>query len=167
MCWCPRECLGSRHSSHISRGIVHIIKGSQLRKSSKYVCCGVPQQPGLFPWVWPHLTTIKFCRKRVKKSVKQRALALAIEHSPCLYRRLDRITYKCLIFKAEDGQQYNRHDAQHVHKNERSLETSLNDVSRDHTGALERIRTSDLWYRKPMLYPLSYEGGTEQGYQSG
>ena len=33
--------------------------------------------------------------------------------------------------------------------------------------ALERIRTSDLWYRKPMLYPLSYEGGTEQGYQSG
>lgn len=34
-------------------------------------------------------------------------------------------------------------------------------------GALERIRTSDLWYRKPMLYPLSYEGGTEQGYQSG
>ena len=24
--------------------------------------------------------------------------------------------------------------------------------------ALERIRTSDLWYRKPALYPLSYEG---------
>ena len=24
-------------------------------------------------------------------------------------------------------------------------------------GVLERIRTSGLWFRKPMLYPLSYE----------
>ena len=24
--------------------------------------------------------------------------------------------------------------------------------------ALDRIRTCDLWYRKPALYPLSYEG---------
>ncbi len=31
--------------------------------------------------------------------------------------------------------------------------------------ALERIRTSDLWYRKPALYPLSYEGGMLRGYQ--
>lgn len=29
-------------------------------------------------------------------------------------------------------------------------------------GALERIRTSDPWYRKPVLYPLSYEGGYRQ-----
>ena len=34
----------------------------------------------------------------------------------------------------------------------------MNDVSRDHNGAPERIRTSDLWYRKPALYPLSYGG---------
>ena len=31
-------------------------------------------------------------------------------------------------------------------------------------SAPERIRTSDLWYRKPMLYPLSYEGGHTEGY---
>jgi hypothetical protein len=28
-------------------------------------------------------------------------------------------------------------------------------------GAPERIRTSDTRFRKPMLYPLSYEGGEE------
>lgn len=27
-------------------------------------------------------------------------------------------------------------------------------------GALGRIRTCDARFRKPMLYPLSYEGGT-------
>jgi hypothetical protein len=26
-----------------------------------------------------------------------------------------------------------------------------------------RIRTSDTWFRKPVLYPLSYEGGTPRG----
>ena len=26
-------------------------------------------------------------------------------------------------------------------------------------GAPGRIRTSDTWFRKPLLYPLSYEGG--------
>ena len=26
-------------------------------------------------------------------------------------------------------------------------------------SALGRIRTSDTWFRKPLLYPLSYEGG--------
>jgi hypothetical protein len=41
---------------------------------------------------------------------------------------------------------------------ERSPETYMNDVSRDHNCAPERIRTSDLWYRKPALYPLSYGG---------
>ena len=36
------------------------------------------------------------------------------------------------------------------------------------TSAPERIRTFDLWYRKPMLYPLSYGGrGVLSGYQQG
>ena len=29
----------------------------------------------------------------------------------------------------------------------------------EHRGALGRIRTSDTRFRKPVLYPLSYEGG--------
>ena len=30
-------------------------------------------------------------------------------------------------------------------------------------GAPGRIRTSDTWFRKPLLYPLSYEGGMQRG----
>ena len=35
---------------------------------------------------------------------------------------------------------------------------AVSDVLRHHTGALGRIRTCDTRFRKPMLYPLSYEG---------
>lgn len=41
-------------------------------------------------------------------------------------------------------------------RNENTPHLSAERIS---VGALERIRTSDLWYRKPALYPLSYEGG--------
>src|SRR5947207_9499451 len=37
-------------------------------------------------------------------------------------------------------------------------ETRVNDVSRHHTGAPGRNRTCDTRFRKPLLYPLSYEG---------
>jgi hypothetical protein len=33
-------------------------------------------------------------------------------------------------------------------------------MSQVERGAPERIRTSDTRFRKPLLYPLSYEGGT-------
>jgi hypothetical protein len=31
------------------------------------------------------------------------------------------------------------------------------------SSAPGRIRTSDTWFRKPLLYPLSYEGGMQRG----
>ena len=34
----------------------------------------------------------------------------------------------------------------------------LDTFSGERHRALDRIRTCDLWYRKPALYPLSYEG---------
>ena len=41
---------------------------------------------------------------------------------------------------------------------ERCPQTRVNDVSRHHKSALGRNRTCDTRFRKPVLYPLSYEG---------
>ena len=41
----------------------------------------------------------------------------------------------------------------------RCPETRVNDVPRHHTSAPGRNRTCDTRFRKPLLYPLSYEGG--------
>ena len=35
--------------------------------------------------------------------------------------------------------------------------------TRKNEGASGRIRTCDTWYRKPVLYPLSYGGGIVPG----
>gem|GEM_PF-3855674 len=46
-----------------------------------------------------------------------------------------------------------------MHGNVESPPTGVDELSRDLThSALGRIRTYDTWFRKPVLYPLSYEG---------
>jgi hypothetical protein len=44
-----------------------------------------------------------------------------------------------------------------------SLPGVMHLVRAEKRGAPGRIRTSDTWFRKPLLYPLSYEGGMQRG----
>ena len=44
-----------------------------------------------------------------------------------------------------------------------SLPGMIHLVRAKERGAPGRIRTSDTWFRKPLLYPLSYEGGMQRG----
>ena len=46
---------------------------------------------------------------------------------------------------------------------ERCRETGVNDVLRHHNSAPGRNRTSGTRFRKPLLYPLSYEGRRRNG----